>query len=94
MIGASDVPAVNATEMVLSEGVSEVSVGAPGTALGVTLPDAAEKTDCPKLLTAAILNWYAVPLVSPVTRADFAADVPSAKVCQSGDEPAVAYCTT
>jgi hypothetical protein len=60
---------------------------------GVTLADADEYGPVPAAVTAAARNVYAVPLVSDVTTAEVAVDVPSANVVH--DEPLLLeYCTT
>ena len=56
------------------------AVGAPGVVNGVTAVDTTEYDPVPPALTAATLNTYEVPLVSPVTVAEVDVLVPSLKV--------------
>jgi hypothetical protein len=66
-------------------------LGSP--APGVTLLLAVEYAPVPTPFTAATRNVYAVPLVSPVTVAEVAVDVPSENVVHV--EPLFdEYCTT
>ena len=60
-----DAPAVNATDTVLFPGVTDVTVGAAGTARGVTDTDV-EATPSPIEFTAFNLMVYSVPLDRPL----------------------------
>jgi hypothetical protein len=53
----------------------DVVVVANGVARGVTEVEATDADEVPMLLVAVTVKVYAVPLVSPVTLADVAADV-------------------
>src|SRR3954452_22003223 len=48
-------------------GLAVMRVGAVGTVAGVTAAERAEKAPVPTALVARTWNWYAVPLVNPVT---------------------------
>jgi hypothetical protein len=48
--------------------VTKVIVGAVGGPVGVTALDAAEGAPVPALFVAVTVNWYAVPLLKPVTK--------------------------
>ena len=54
--------------------------GASGPVRGITAEEFAEFVPVPAALTAATLNTYEVPLVSPVTVAEVDVLVPSLKV--------------
>jgi ethanolamine utilization microcompartment shell protein EutL len=73
--GAVVAVVANGPDVVVVANGPDVVVVANGVARGVTEVEATDADEVPMLLVAVTVKVYAVPLVSPVTLADVAADV-------------------